>query len=249
MANIKISDIKRALVNGTIAIIQNPNDGYLSARCGIYWFYFANYDLESFTPEEFKAKVKLLWAAHMIEKAIKGLDETEQNYYSCILQEMPNWSEIKCDYMNDFDKFWRVDAYKSDWDYWNDSDIEGEVIAYIDSDSGHVLYNDPSAKTDPYAQEVIQKKVLECKQNSHDVRNVLFSFIETNKPFPNEPANDPILWDQLRSLFVSVVIGENLEPDTREVDDLLADVAERAELYTSEGDYEGYVNFMLAYLV
>lgn len=65
---------------------------------------------------------------------------------------MSKWAEIRTDYINEMDDFLRVDAWKTD-----DDGEEGKVIAYIDTLSGRVLYVDPAAITDEYAQEEIKE--------------------------------------------------------------------------------------------
>lgn len=64
------------------------------------------------------------------------------------------WSEIRCDFLNTEDNFWRVDAWQTD-----DGAEEGTVIAYIDDFTGRVIYTDPLATVDEYAQEVIKEKI------------------------------------------------------------------------------------------
>ena len=67
------------------------------------------------------------------------------------------WSEIRCDYYNEEDKVWTVDAWVTD-----DDGEEGKVIAYIDAiKHGRVIYVDLLARVDAYAQEVIQEKLKE----------------------------------------------------------------------------------------
>ena len=60
---------------------------------------------------------------------------------------MSKWAEIRTDFVDDDDNFLRVDAWKTDT-----GDEEGEVIAYIDTLSGRIIYADPDAITDEYAQ-------------------------------------------------------------------------------------------------
>ena len=67
-----------------------------------------------------------------------------------------HYSEIRCDYIDEEDCFWRVDAWKTD-----DNDEEGSVIAYVDNITARVLYIDPIARLDPYAQDVINAKLDE----------------------------------------------------------------------------------------
>ena len=59
------------------------------------------------------------------------------------------WGEIRWDYVGDFIC---IDAWLTD-----DDMEEGKVIAKIDLVTGEVTYNDDRAKTDVYAQELIQE--------------------------------------------------------------------------------------------
>ena len=70
-----------------------------------------------------------------------------------------HWQEVKCDFLNDDDGFWRVDAWKDD-----DPNSEGEVIAYIDNLTGRVIYTNPVARVDRYAQEVIKERLTSLKK-------------------------------------------------------------------------------------
>ena len=74
--------------------------------------------------------------------------------------ENSKWSEIRCDYLceDPDDRFWRVDAWKT-FDDWE----EGVVIAYVDDLTARVVYADPEAREDEYAQAVISGKVNEIK--------------------------------------------------------------------------------------
>lgn len=64
------------------------------------------------------------------------------------------WEEIRCDYLDEHDGYWTVDAWKS----FDNPDEEGEVIAVIDADTAKVYYINKLALWDTYAQEVIKKK-------------------------------------------------------------------------------------------
>lgn len=71
---------------------------------------------------------------------------------------MSMWSDIRCDYLDEENYFWTVDAWITD-----DDNEEGKVIAHIDDLTGRVVYNDPLARIDEYAQEIIKNKVKEIK--------------------------------------------------------------------------------------
>ena len=71
------------------------------------------------------------------------------------------YEEVRCDYIDENDNFWRVDA-------WKHGNEQGEVVAYIDDLSGRVLYNQPLAITDELVKEVIEEKVKEIKDKPFD---------------------------------------------------------------------------------
>lgn len=69
---------------------------------------------------------------------------------------MSKWAEIRCDFYNDEEEKWFVDAWLTD----NDNE-EGTVIAKIDLRTKTVEYLDTDAKIDEYAQEVINEMLEE----------------------------------------------------------------------------------------
>ena len=69
------------------------------------------------------------------------------------------WKEIRCNFYDDEEHVWVVDAWLTE-----DANEPGNVIAKI-NDSGKVTYLDKNAKTDPYAQEIIADKVKSIKEN------------------------------------------------------------------------------------
>ena len=70
------------------------------------------------------------------------------------------YKEVKCDYIDETDDFWRVDAWKTD----NDEE-EGHVVAFIDDLTARVLYNGPDAMVCQNCKDVIAEKIKEIKQN------------------------------------------------------------------------------------
>ena len=68
---------------------------------------------------------------------------------------MSKWKEIRCDFFDEEEEKYMVDAWKTD----NDSE-EGTVIAKLDLSDGTVEYINEDAKNDEYAQAVI-KEMLE----------------------------------------------------------------------------------------
>ena len=68
---------------------------------------------------------------------------------------MSKWSEIRCNFFDEEEEKYFVDAWETDVD-----NEEGTVIAKLDLANETVEYLDEDAKTDEYAQEVI-KEMLE----------------------------------------------------------------------------------------
>ena len=66
------------------------------------------------------------------------------------------YAEVRCNFYDDIERKWLVDAWKTD----NDNE-EGTVIAKIDPITKRVKYIDEDAKTDEYAQEVISEMLDE----------------------------------------------------------------------------------------
>lgn len=164
MNDFRFKAVRRALVNGTIKLINNPNDGCLAAQCGDYWFYFANRGDEFMSPEEYKKTHHIRAATARIVAAMDGLGQTEQDYYRSVLEEMMDYAEVRCDFLDDYTHFWSVDVYESDIDHWSGEECPGRVIAYIDDYSGRVIYLEEDAKDVNAVQEVIFEKTKECKE-------------------------------------------------------------------------------------
>lgn len=80
------------------------------------------------------------------------------------------WKEIRISHLDETDGFWRVDAWKTE-----DDNEEGEVIAYIDDLTGRVLYNDPVARVDAQAQELIQEHIKKIETGVKLTRNSIGS--------------------------------------------------------------------------
>lgn len=68
---------------------------------------------------------------------------------------MGKWTEIRCDFYDNEEEKWFVDAWLT-----NDDNEEGTVIAKIDLATKTVEYLDADARYDEYTQEVI-KEMLE----------------------------------------------------------------------------------------
>lgn len=66
------------------------------------------------------------------------------------------WKKITSDYVDD-EAICYIDA-------WKETEEQGKTIAWVDTLSGRVIYNDPEARTDAQAQEVIEKVVGKAKK-------------------------------------------------------------------------------------
>lgn len=71
--------------------------------------------------------------------------------------EKRHWSEIKSDYEEEGLRY--IDAWET-----ADNDEEGRVIAVVDMYTGRVIYNEPVARVDKGAQEVIKSVVVEARK-------------------------------------------------------------------------------------
>lgn len=82
----RIIKIVNGLWNGTVRLINNPNDNELACEIGEYWFYFISGEEGGFLkPEEVRANYDVFTIAQMILDAIIDLDDDEYTYYCDIL--------------------------------------------------------------------------------------------------------------------------------------------------------------------
>ena len=71
------------------------------------------------------------------------------------------FTEVRCDYFDDIDGVWCVDA----WGAYVD---EGEVVAKINPDTLEVTYNDPDFAKDEMVKEVVADKLKEILEDKSD---------------------------------------------------------------------------------
>lgn len=85
------------------------------------------------------------------------------------------WKEIRNDYVNEEDNAIYIDA-------WRTSNVneEGKVIAKIDCDTKEVTYLDERARTDAYAQEIIQETIDSLEKIAVTV-GYSFGFVPKNE--------------------------------------------------------------------
>lgn len=133
---------------------------------------------------------------------------------------MSKWKEIKCDFFNEKEGKYMVDAWKTD----NDSE-EGTVIAKLDLADSTVEYIDEDAKTDVYAQAVI-KKMLENGYNDRQLVDTqeLFSMdesdiaLEVHKRFENsmeEQVDELDFYMELLEIGATVALVRRYEGDEK----------------------------------
>ncbi len=84
------------------------------------------------------------------------------------------WSEIKADHTDEETGITHVDAWTSP-----DDDENGTVIATID-DYGTVTYIDERAKSDKYAQEIIQEAREEIDVERHKLVDKVIEELKSN---------------------------------------------------------------------
>lgn len=85
---------------------------------------------------------------------------------------MSKWAEIKCTYFNETEKKYYVDAWRSS----TNQNEEGKVIAKINLVNETVEYIDQDAKTDKYAQQVIQSFL-----KTENIKQIILNMIANNK--------------------------------------------------------------------
>ena len=156
--------ISRAWRQGKITLKTDPfrKTGTVAAIGGD-WFYFGGITADEMSPEEYRKHVPEEYIIREIREVLDNFRTQAPDVYayceSVLLESQSHWSEIRCNYMDEETMFWTVDAWKT-----TDDAESGEVIARIDDLTGRVIYNEPLARVDKYAQEVIQDRIagLEC---------------------------------------------------------------------------------------
>ena len=113
----------------------------------ISWINFANMNDQSEKEYE-KYEKKEGAEIHVMIKEIRKLLNKKADKQSI-------WTEIRCDFFDEEEQAWLVDAWKT-----GDDNEEGEVIAKI-SKYGSVYYVNDNAKQDVYAQAIINEKLKE----------------------------------------------------------------------------------------
>ena len=82
------------------------------------------------------------------------------------------WSEIRNDFVDDYN-ICHIDAWVSDSD-----EETGSVIAYVDRNTGIVIYNTPLAVHDAYAQKVITETARNAKQSADGSSRTSIHFVK-----------------------------------------------------------------------
>lgn len=82
----RIIRVVNGLWDGTIRIINNPNDGCIVCQVGDYCFYFMLKEHKKLKPEEIREKYDVFTIAQMILEGIVNLDDGEYTYCCDILE-------------------------------------------------------------------------------------------------------------------------------------------------------------------
>ena len=111
----------------------------------IGWLNFANMNEQSEKEYEKYEKGEAAEVHEMVKEIRKLLNEKTGR--------KSKWVEIRCDFFDEEEKCWLVDAWKT-----GDDSEEGEVIAKI-SEAGEVVFFFFLSENDEYAKEVVKKTI------------------------------------------------------------------------------------------
>lgn len=79
------------------------------------------------------------------------------------MRDKEYYSEVRNDYYDEEDHFYRIDAWKT-----GDDNEDGKVIAVVHYPSADVYYIEPEAMSSPMAQEAIKERVEAIKLELSD---------------------------------------------------------------------------------
>ena len=129
--------------------------------------------------------------------SFKEFKEKMERY---IEKDNRHWAEIRADYIDDTDKFLRIDAWKTGAD-----EEEGKVIAYVDTLSGRVIYVDPIARIDAYAQELIKEASEKYKkEHPYDVEALEEMLKENNIDINQKSSDKTIKSDESQCFYLGM---------------------------------------------
>ena len=72
---------------------------------------------------------------------------------------MKDYAEVRCDFYDNVNGYWCVDAWRT-----SDDNEEGKVVAHI-YDNGSVVYLDEESKQSAYAKAIIKECLMKIKDN------------------------------------------------------------------------------------
>ena len=159
------------------------------------------------------------------------------------------YTEVRCDYFNEEENYWYVDAWKSD-----DDNEEGMTIAAINGTTGDVFYVDKSAWDLKEVREVIDEKRKEIL--SEPIRmsiDVLSSFNEDTEETHPIMVIDPRRAAYKRKELIKKAIIDWLDKPfyndgvetEKEVDRLIDDIALDYEEIAVYNEYFKLTSFMV----
>ena len=92
----------------------------------------------------------------LTDKSIERLYEQSEVY-----------GEVRCDYLNEEDNWWCIDAWKT-----ADDNEEGEVVGWVDAVSGNIYYKHETAMCSQKVREVAESRQAEIRAEKYcDLKN------------------------------------------------------------------------------
>lgn len=206
--------IKIGLKNGTIRIVESPNEDGTVCQIGENWFYFGGQTAEEMSPEEYLKNVPLEDIIREIYDALQDFLKQDENsvneylYYDAVLEEQSDKSREF--YVNT--PLGRLKVWaKQDID--NPEDYPGVFVDYIDKDG---------------------KDIRLCCTEYDSVNKAIYTHVygEGNSEFPTDSIRYNNLWHfdrkELGKLFQTLVDLSYKLPDeedcTNRENDMCADI-------------------------
>ena len=101
-----------------------------------------------------------------------------------------DYAEVRCDFFDEADNFWRVDAWKTD-----DDNEEGKVVAYVHGDTGDSVICEPLAHLSQKVKEILsekKKEILDGKDSKTQEESVVVKYKVTGYFEAIVPKNQPM---------------------------------------------------------
>ena len=130
-----------------------------------------------------------------------------------------DYAEVRCDYFEEEDGFWRIDAWKTD-DDWE----EGSVVGYIDGITGNCIITKRRAQKSALVKETIKEKQAEIRSLLTD-RILLMSTSHIKKEtfeMLDGSGSPEISWTNNDVYGTVIHVPEEGTEDSTDPDELLA---------------------------